>query len=180
MIDARMALQAAAVALGWVALTLAALVSSLPVAFAALAAVLATASLRRGWGWVMGLVVAAVVILLGSAPASAALGVVAPATGVLMLAALVLSDLADHATGASAAAVAVAIRRMLPGFFAAGCAVAVVAVAGWFGQSSSDGALAAAAPWLLLAAVMIALPIGTRRGFWAFARSNPRGPGRQV
>lgn len=173
MINARVALLASALALAWAALALAALVSPLPPDLAVLAALLSTASVRPGWSAVIGVVVVAVVVLLGSAAGLTGVVLVAPVAGVLLLAAIVLSDLSDHAAGASRGAVAAAIRRMLPGFGFAAAAALLVAVAGWVGGRSLDNvAFAVAAPWLLLASLLIALPIGTRRAFWAYVRSK--------
>ena len=173
MIDARLALLATALAFGWAALALATLVSPLPPDLAVLAALLSTASVRPGWSAAIGVVVVAVVVLLGAAAGSTAVALVAPVVGVLLLAALVLSDLSDHAAGASRGAVVGAIRRMLPGFMAAAAAALLTAVAGAVGRDSLDNeALAVAVPWLLVAAVLIALPISTRRAFWAYPRSK--------
>lgn len=162
--DARALLLGIATLLGWASLTLASLVSAQSAGLAVAAAVLSSVVWIRRWAAVgaAALVVAAVVLLsTGRAP------VVALLCGVSLLLYVVLVDLSEHSTGASARAIAEALWRFAPGTVAAVAAGVLVVAAGTVaGAFPSVPALTVTAPWLLIVAVLTALGLSTRRGFW--------------
>lgn len=167
MIDARVVLLAAATLLGWLSLTLAASVSTLPPEVAALAALLSLVAWVPGWSAAGVVVVVTVIALLASGSGSPGATVVAPVCGVALLLAVVLLDLADYAAGASSAAVRQALGRLVPGLATGAAAGVAVASAGQLAAAQPVGTMAVLAPWLLLVAALAALGLHTRRGFWS-------------
>jgi hypothetical protein len=170
--SARTGLLAGAAVSAWSALLLATLAAGEParlvsavVVVAALAVPLLWAPLRVLHSAVPLLVGLVCVVLAagGSSPAAAGL------TGVLLLAHVLLADLAADAVGASAPAVRAALAELAPALLV-GAVTALLLVAGVAVAGDLPGrvgtALRMLAPFLLLVAALLALGLASRRPSW--------------
>jgi hypothetical protein len=164
----RAALLAVATACGWLALAIAAASSGGGSSVAVLAGLLALLIWHRLGRWASTAAPVGCIVLMVSSTSMLA----AALAGLLVLAHLVLADLAADAHGARMAAVSEALARLLPGSALTAGALAVVLLAATLGRLLPTGwpvvGLLLSAPLLLLSAVLVALGLPTRRRFWRF------------